>query len=230
MENVNEKIIVALDFSNPDQVEDLINKLGNKLKFVKVGMELFYSNGSQIIDYLKSKDLKIFLDLKLHDIPTTVQKSIKQLDLLNVDIINIHAGGGIEMMKAAQSSISNAKLIAVTQLTSTSVEIMNQELLIPGKIEDVVVQYAKNAKLAGLAGVVASPQEVKMIKEACGENFITVTPGVRPSWDQSNDHKRLCTPKQAFENGTDYIVIGRTITDAKNPLESFERIIKEIEE
>ncbi len=231
-EEIAERIIVALDFAEKDELNSLLQKLKGRVKFVKVGMELFYSQGPSIIKELKSQGLKIFLDLKLHDIPTTVKKSISALAKLELDIINIHACGGIEMMKQAQEALtqlnSTAKLIAVTQLTSTSNKIMNEELLIEGEIADIVTKYAANAKKAGLAGVVASPMEVAMIKDRCDKEFLTITPGVRPKWDSSNDHKRRCTPKQAFENGTDFIVIGRTITQAKDPAQNFDRIIDEI--
>ena len=195
-------------------------------------MELFYAEGPEIVRQLKKRGHQIFLDLKLHDIPNTVKKSMAVLSRLDVDMCNLHAAGTIEMMRAALEGLTRADgtrplLIAVTQLTSTSEERMHKDLLIEGNINDVVVHYAKNAKEAGLDGVVCSPLEAGIVKESCGKAFITVTPGIRFADGAVGDQVRITTPERAKEIGTDYIVVGRPITAAENPVEAYERCLKE---
>lgn len=229
---MNEKIIVALDFPSKQVVESFINKfeLGrdDSLAFVKLGMELFYAEGPEMIEYLKDKGLKVFLDLKVHDIPNTAAGAIRSLAKYGVDILNVHASGGIEMMRRANDALksenSSAKLIGVTQLTSTDEAMMNNELGISGTVEEAVLRLANNCKIAGLAGVVCSPLEVPMIKAELGKDFITVCPGVRLATNQSDDQKRIMTPVAAFANGTDYIVMGRAITQADDPASTFAEI------
>jgi orotidine-5'-phosphate decarboxylase len=195
-------------------------------------MELYYSEGPEIVREIKRRGHKIFLDLKLHDIPNTVRKSMKVLSMLDVDMCNLHAAGTSEMMKAALEGLTREDgtrpiLLAVTQLTSTSEERMNKELLISGKISDVVLSYAKNAADSGLDGVVCSPLEAEKVHQVCGENFLTVTPGIRFADGEVGDQKRIMTPEQARKIGSDYIVVGRPITAADNPVEAYERCVKE---
>lgn len=223
------KTIVALDFPDREKCLSFLDKFQDPI-FVKLGMELIYSEGFDLIDEIKSRGHKIFLDLKLHDIPNTVKNGMKSLAKRKVDIVNLHAAGGIEMMKAAMEGLNEGSqgqrplCIAVTQLTSTSQEVMNQELLVAGNLKDVVVQYAKNAKDAGLDGVVCSVHEAKMIHEACGQDFLTVTPGIRLSDDSKDDQKRVASPGLAKEEGCDYIVVGRSITKSQDPKESYDLI------
>ncbi|MEI3526637.1 MAG: orotidine-5'-phosphate decarboxylase [Bacilli bacterium] len=229
-------VIVALDFENYQKVEEFLNPFETPI-YVKVGMELFYQEGIEVIKAIKAKGHKVFLDLKLHDIPNTVYHASKCLANLDVDIINCHAAGGIQMMKAclegvmevsAQKNLAKRPLvIAVTQLTSTSKQMMNQELGINGEVVDTVVQYAQNAKIAGLDGVVCSPLEAQKVKEVCGQDFITVTPGIRPTSTQANDQVRITTPQMAKKMGCDFIVVGRPITKAQNPKEAYMNIKKE---
>lgn len=238
--NLEERIIVALDVQTKIELELLIKELKGTAKFVKVGMELFYTFGPNIIKILKENHFKVFLDLKIHDIPNTALKSCQTITKLGADIINIHASGGIEMMKAAKQGVEIALqedpsliaplLIAVTQLTSTDQKMLEEDLLINKPIHEVVVKYAKNAQEAGLDGVVSSPLEVKLIKSTIGNQFKCITPGIRPRGSADNDQKRVTTPKEAFASGSDYIVIGRAITQAKNPKEAFLQIVKEIKE
>jgi orotidine-5'-phosphate decarboxylase len=228
----NEKIIVALDFPSKSIVEDFISKfeLGkdDSLAFVKLGMELYYAEGPAMIEYLKDQGLKVFIDLKVHDIPNTAHGAIRSLAKYGVDILNVHASGGIEMMKRAKDALksenADAKLIAVTQLTSTDQTMMNSELGIAGTVEDAVLRLATNAKAAGLDGIVSSPLEVPRIKAELGREFITVCPGVRLADNASDDQKRITTPEQAFANGCDYIVMGRAITQAESPAMTFAQI------
>lgn len=225
-----EKIIVALDFSDEQKVLSFFDTLKGHNVWVKVGMELFYSTGPKIIHEAKDRGYKVFLDLKLHDIPNTVGQSIKALTHLPVDMINVHAAGGGEMMKkaaeAAHSSQYNPLLIAVTQLTSTTTEQMNREQRIPGDVVESVSHYAKLAKESGCHGVVSSPHEVQAIKLICGSRFLTVTPGIRPADADVQDQKRITTPSEALKLGTDYMVIGRPITQAKDPRAALEAILK----
>lgn len=225
-------VIIACDFSSAEETYKFLDKFTGKKPFVKIGMELFYAEGPEIVRQLKKRGHQIFLDLKLHDIPNTVKKSMAVLSRLDVDMCNLHAAGTIEMMRAALEGLTRADgtrplLIAVTQLTSTSEERMHKDLLIEGNINDVVVHYAKNAKEAGLDGVVCSPLEAGIVKEACGKKFITVTPGIRFADGAVGDQVRITTPERAKEIGTDYIVVGRPITAAENPVEAYERCLKE---
>lgn len=225
-------VIIACDFSSAEETYNFLDKFTGKKPFVKIGMELFYAEGPEIVRQLKKRGHRIFLDLKLHDIPNTVKKSMAVLSRLDVDMCNLHAAGTIEMMRAALEGLTRADgtrplLIAVTQLTSTSEERMHNDLLINGNINDVVVHYAKNAKIAGLDGVVCSPLEAGIVKEACGKEFITVTPGIRFADGAIGDQVRITTPERAKEIGTDYIVVGRPITAAENPVAAYERCLQE---
>ncbi|HET7579636.1 MAG TPA: orotidine-5'-phosphate decarboxylase [Bacillales bacterium] len=225
-------IIIALDFSNREQVDHFLNRFDTNGLFVKVGMELFYQQGPAIISDLKDRGCNIFLDLKLHDIPNTVKKAMKGLAGLGVDIVNVHAGGGRTMMEFAlegldqgtPSSEKRPECIAVTQLTSTSQETMRNDLLIQGTMEKVVVSYAKLAQSAGLDGVVCSPLETQVIKLTCGSRFLTVTPGIRLAKNTADDQSRFTTPREARKFGSDYIVVGRSITQAKDPVQAYEQI------
>ena len=225
-------VIVALDFKDGKTALNFLDKFVDKKLFVKVGMELFYAEGPSIVKEIKERGHKIFLDLKLHDIPNTVKGGMRSLSHLGVDIVNVHAAGTISMMKAAlEGSIredgTRPLVIAVTQLTSTSEERMKEELLIESKINDTIVHYAKNAKKAGLDGVVCSPLEAGMVKNAVGMDFITVTPGVRFDDGEKGDQVRVTTPKKAKDIGTDFIVVGRPITQAENPVEVYNRCVEE---
>lgn len=226
---MNSKVIIALDFASIDEVKDFLAGFEHEKLFVKIGMELYYQEGPSIVTYIKSLGHNIFLDLKLHDIPNTVEKAMRGLAKLGVDMTNVHAAGGVEMMKAAKRGLGEGPaLIAVTQLTSTSEEQMHSDQLINVSLNESVVHYAKCAKEAGLDGVVCSPLESPMIFEATGTDFLTVTPGVRLASSVSDDQKRVMTPQKAFENGSSYIVVGRPITQAENPLAVYKEIIKEI--
>jgi len=230
---MNSSIYLALDFPIWGETKQFLET--NQLDGVpvKVGMELFYREGPKVVENLKEKGHPIFLDLKLHDIPTTVMKAMKNIAKLEVDMINVHALGGSEMLKRAKEGLLSGntshetKLIAVTVLTSHDDEIMNKELLIPGNITDNAVHFADFAQQNGADGVVCSVHEAKQIKERCGENFITVTPGIRLADSDTNDQKRVATPSFAKRNGSDCLVIGRTITKARNPLEAYTRAVKE---
>lgn len=227
------RTIVALDFSSKEEVLNFLAKFDEPV-YVKIGMELTYACGLDMVKEVKAAGHKVFLDLKLHDIPNTVKGGMKNLARLGVDIVNCHCAGGIEMMKAAKQGIIEgtpkgqepAKLIGVTVLTSTSQEAMNEELGIPGEVIDTVVHYAKNAKEAGLDGVVCSVHEAKAIHEACGDDFMTVTPGIRLANNSVDDQKRVATPEYAKQQGCDMIVVGRSITKAENPYETY-RMIEE---
>lgn len=225
-------VIIACDFSSMDATLAFLDKFTDCKPFVKIGMELYYAAGPAIVWELKARGHKIFLDLKLHDIPNTVKKAMKVLSALNVDMCNLHAAGTIEMMKAAVEGLtrpdgSRPILLAVTQLTSTSEERMQRDLLINASINDTIVHYAKNAKEAGLDGVVCSPLEAGMVKEACGKEFVTVTPGVRFADGVVGDQVRVTTPERAREIGTDFIVVGRPITEADDPVAAYKRCVAE---
>ncbi|MGI6211500.1 MAG: orotidine-5'-phosphate decarboxylase [Anaerovoracaceae bacterium] len=224
-------VIIACDFPSGKATLDFLGKFTEKKPFVKIGMELFYAEGPDIVRELKRLGHRIFLDLKLHDIPNTVEKAMERLAGLGVDMTNVHAAGGIDMMAAAKKGLETAGgdpvLIAVTQLTSTSQEMMQRELLIREDLPKVVTQYAKNAKAAGLGGVVCSALEAGMIHEACGNDFLTITPGIRFAEGSKDDQKRVTTPAQAKEIGSDYIVVGRSITKAEDPVEAYERCLRE---
>jgi len=225
-------VIVACDFASAQKTYEFLDLFTERKPFVKIGMELFYAEGPQIVREIKKRGHKIFLDLKLHDIPNTVKKSMAVLSRLDVDICNLHAGGTVRMMEAALEGLTREDgtrplLIAVTQLTSTDQEAMENDLLIREPIDKVVMHYAHNAKKAGLDGVVCSPLEAKKVHEVCGKDFLTVTPGVRFADGDIGDQKRVMTPAQAKEIGSDYIVVGRPITAADDPVAAYERCVKE---
>ena len=227
-------VIIACDFSSKKECLAFLEKFDNldRKPFLKIGMELFYAEGPQIVRDLKEKGYKIFLDLKLHDIPNTVKKSMKVLSSLDIDMVNLHASGTIEMMQAALEGLtrpdgSRPLLIAVTQLTSTSEEAMNSQLKIEGKIKDVIAHYALNAKKAGLDGVVCSPLEAREVKNVCGDNFLTVTPGIRFADSAADDQKRITDPAKAKALGSDFIVVGRPITAAPDPVKAYLRCVEE---
>lgn len=225
-------VIVACDFSSKEAVFDFLDRFTDEKPFVKIGMELFYAEGPSIVREIKARGHKIFLDLKLHDIPNTVKKAMSVLRDLDVDMTNLHAAGTVEMMKAAVEGLTRENgtrpiLIAVTQLTSTSEERMQSELLINASINDTIVKYAQNAKVAGLDGVVCSPLEAGMVKDACGKAFLTVTPGVRFADGDVGDQVRVTTPEKAKEIGSDYIVVGRPITQADDPVAAYRRCVRE---
>lgn len=225
-------VIIACDFADKETALNFLDKFEGRKPFVKIGMELFYAEGPQIVREIKARGHKIFLDLKLHDIPNTVKKSMAVLSRLDVDMCNLHAAGTSRMMEAALEGLTRPDgtrplLIAVTQLTSTDQEAMERDLLIKEPIDKVVMHYAETAKNAGLDGVVCSPLEARKVHEVCGEKFLTVTPGVRFADGDIGDQKRVMTPEQAKEIGSDYIVVGRPITSAPDPVAAYERCIKE---
>lgn len=225
-------VIVACDFSSKKQTIEFLDKFVDKKPFVKIGMELFYAEGPDIVREIKKRGHKIFLDLKLHDIPNTVKKSMNVLSNLDVDICNLHASGTIRMMEAALEGLTREDgtrplLIAVTQLTSTDQESMENDLLIKEPIDKVVMHYALNAKKAGLDGVVCSPLEAGKVHEICGKDFLTITPGVRFADGDKGDQKRVMTPAEAKKIGSDYIVVGRPITAAEDPVAAYKRCIEE---
>ena len=225
-------VIIACDFADKETALNFLDKFEGRKPFVKIGMELFYAEGPQIVREIKARGHKIFLDLKLHDIPNTVKKSMAVLSRLDVDMCNLHAAGTSRMMEAALEGLTRPDgtrplLIAVTQLTSTDQEAMDRDLLIKEPIDKVVMHYAETAKNAGLDGVVCSPLEARKVHEVCGERFLTVTPGVRFADGDIGDQKRVMTPEQAKKIGSDYIVVGRPITAAPDPVAAYERCIKE---
>ncbi len=225
-------VIIACDFSTKEEVLAFLDRFTGKKPFVKIGMELFYGAGPEIVREIKSRGHKIFLDLKLHDIPNTVKKSMAVLSGLDVDLCNLHASGTIRMMEAALEGLTRPDgtrplLIAVTQLTSTDQESMENDLLIREPIDKVVMHYASNAKKAGLDGVVCSPLEAGKVHETCGKDFLTVTPGVRFADGDIGDQKRVMTPVEAKKIGSDYIVVGRPITAAADPVAAYERCVAE---
>ena len=225
-------VIIACDFASKEQCMSFLDRFSGRKPFVKIGMELFYAEGPQIVREIKARGHKIFLDLKLHDIPNTVKKSMAVLSRLDVDMCNLHAAGTKAMMEAAIEGLTRPDgtrplLIAVTQLTSTSEEQMREELLIPEKMESVVMHYAENAKAAGLDGVVCSPLEAAAVHSACGSGFYTVTPGIRFAGGEKGDQSRVTTPEMAKEIGSDYIVVGRPITASPDPVAAYERCVKE---
>ena len=225
-------VIIACDFASKEQTIGFLEQFKGRKPFVKIGMELFYACGPEIVREIKACGHRIFLDLKLHDIPNTVKKSMKVLSSLDVDMCNLHAAGGVEMMKYAVEGLTREDgtrpiLIAVTQLTSTSEEVLHNELLIGGTIQDTIVAYARNAKNAGLDGVVCSPLEAGLIKENVGQDFITVTPGIRFADSKKDDQVRITTPARAREIGSDFIVVGRPITASDDPVVAYERCCRE---
>lgn len=234
------KIMVALDKPDSAAALAVADQLQGTGCWMKVGMELFYATGPSIVQELKARGFRVFLDLKMHDIPNTVRGGARSITRMGVDLFNVHGAGGIAMMKAAAEGVKDAVdageakqapiVIAVTQLTSTNQTVLNEEIGIAGLVEDAVVRYAKLARDAGLQGVVASPLEVAAIKAACGTDFVTVTPGIRPRGAEKGDQSRITTPYEAVMGGTDYLVIGRPITAALNPSEALDNILKEMTE
>jgi orotidine-5'-phosphate decarboxylase len=236
------RIMVALDYGTAGEAEGLLKQLQGIPCFMKVGMQLFYAAGPGFVASLKDRGYKVFLDVKMHDIPNTVKGGSESVTRLGVDVFNVHVGGGKAMLEAALEGVDKAYtsavqglsaiqrpiVIGVTQLTSTSQTILNAEIGIPGDMDAAVIRYARMAKEAGLQGVVASPIEVQQIKDACGKEFITVTPGIRLAGDSLGDQTRVLTPEQAFAQGTDYVVIGRSITQAEDPRATLEAIIESI--
>lgn len=225
-------VIIACDFNSAEETFSFLDKFTGKKPFVKIGMELFYAEGPQIVREIKKRGHKIFLDLKLHDIPNTVMRAMKVLSDLDVDMVNVHAAGTIAMMEAALKGLTREDgtrplLIAVTQLTSTDEERMQNELYINRSLEETVMHYADNAKNAGLDGVVCSPLEAEKVHSVCGNGFVTVTPGIRFADGEVGDQVRVTTPERAREIGSDYIVVGRPITQAADPVAAYERCVKE---
>lgn len=225
-------VIIACDFNSAEETFAFLDKFTGKKPFVKIGMELFYAEGPQIVREIKNRGHKIFLDLKLHDIPNTVMKAMKVLSNLDVDMVNVHAAGTIAMMEAAIKGLTREDgtrpmLIAVTQLTSTDEERMQKELYINRGLEETVMHYAENAAKAGLNGVVCSPLEAEKVHGVCGKDFVTVTPGIRFADGDAGDQVRITTPARAKEIGSDYIVVGRPITQADDPVAAYERCVQE---
>ena len=225
-------VIIACDFASAEATYEFLDRFTEEKPFVKIGMELYYAEGPSIVREIRRRGHKIFLDLKLHDIPNTVQKAMAVLSRLEVDMVNLHAAGTKAMMEAALKGLtredgSRPVLLAVTQLTSTSEERMHDELLISGSITDCVCHYARLAYEAGLDGVVCSPLEAGMVKEQCGKDFLTVTPGIRFADGQAGDQVRITTPARAKEIGTDFIVVGRPITAAEDPVEAYRKCVRE---
>lgn len=232
---MNKDVIIALDFPTAKDVYAFLDRFEEEKPFVKIGMELYYAEGPQIVREIKARGHKIFLDLKLHDIPNTVKRAMKVLSNLDVDMVNLHAAGTIAMMKAALEGLTRPDgtrplLIAVTQLTSTGDEQLKQELLINAPMAETVMHYADNAKTAGLDGVVCSPLEAAQVKAACGKTFLTVTPGIRFADAAADDQTRITTPAKARTGGSDYIVVGRPITQAADPVAAYRRCVTEFAE
>ena len=222
------EVIVAADFPTGDALDHFLGRLGDQRPYLKVGMELFYGAGPDLVRRLKGEGYSVFLDLKLHDIPNTVGSAMAVLRDLGADMVNLHAGGGSAMMEAAKEGLTRPDgtrplLIAVTQLTSTSKEMLNQELLIPGEVDEVVAHYAKVTQAAGLDGVVCSARETALVKATCGTGFLTVTPGIRFAEGDVQDQVRVMTPQAAREAGSDFIVVGRPITSARDPRAAYLR-------
>lgn len=225
-------VIIACDFPGARETFRFLDQFSEEKPFLKIGMELYYAEGPSIVKEIKRRGHRIFLDLKLHDIPNTVRKAMAVLSQLDVDMTNVHAAGTIDMMRAAREGLtrpdgSRPILIAVTQLTSTSEERMQNELLINASINDTIIRYARNAHEAGLDGVVCSPLEAGMVKEACGKDFVAVTPGVRFADGDKGDQVRITTPARAAEIGSDYIVVGRPVTEAPDPVAAYRRCVRE---
>lgn len=227
-------VIIACDFPTAGETLAFLDKFTDEKPFVKIGMELYYGAGNEIVRELKRRGHKIFLDLKLHDIPNTVKKAMRVLSALDVDMVNVHAAGTKEMMAAALEGLTRADgtrplLIAVTQLTSTSEQALHEQLLIPSAMGDTIAHYARNAKEAGLDGVVCSPLEAGIVKEACGKEFMAVTPGIRFADSAADDQRRVTDPKEARRIGSDFIVVGRPITAAADPVAAYRRCVAEFE-
>lgn len=234
MKGYRDKICVALDVPTLKQAEKLVLLLSEFVGFFKIGFELYTSEGPAVVKSVLDNGGKVFLDLKYHDIPNTVSGGIRSAETLGCSFINLHAIGGCEMMKAAVNAFGQnevrPKLLAVTVLTSVDEKILKEDLLVNIPLPDYVVHLAKLAKKSGVDGVIASPQEIKIIREVCGKDFFILTPGVRPEWANKGDQKRVMTPKEAFENGADMVVIGRPITKADDPKQAAEKILSEIED
>lgn len=229
---MNKDVIIALDFPSREDTLTFLRKFEGSKPFVKIGMELFYAEGPEIVREIKKMGHKIFLDLKLHDIPNTVKRAMASLSALDVDMVNLHAAGASGMMKAALEGLTRPDgtrplLIAVTQLTSTDAETLKHELLIETAMTETVMSYAKNAAVSGLDGVVCSPLEAQAVKGHCGPGFMTVTPGIRFAGGDVGDQKRIMTPEKAAGAGCDYIVVGRPITQADDPVAAYERCVAE---
>jgi orotidine-5'-phosphate decarboxylase len=230
---MNRDVIIACDFPNRETTLAFLDRFqGERKPYVKIGMELFYGTGPDMVREIKARGHKIFLDLKLHDIPNTVKKAMQVLSALDVDMVNVHASGTVAMMKAALEGLTRPDgtrplLIAVTQLTSTSEEVLHKDLLVGASMNDTIAHYAANAKEAGLDGVVCSPLEAGLVKAACGKDFLTITPGIRFADAASDDQVRITTPARAKEIGSDFIVVGRPITQAEDPVAAYERCLKE---
>ncbi len=227
-------VIIALDFPSAQEVYAFLDRFKEEKPFVKIGMELFYAEGPEIVRQVKARGHRIFLDLKLHDIPNTVKSAMRVLSRLEVDMVNVHAAGTADMMRAAVEGLTREDgtrplLLAVTQLTSTSEERMRGELLISASMPETVAHYAKNARDAGLDGVVCSPLEAALVKQACGNDFLTVTPGIRFADSAADDQRRVMTPEKARRNGSDFIVVGRPITRADDPVAAYRRCVREFE-
>ena len=230
---MNRDVIIACDFPNRETTLAFLDRFeGGRKPYVKIGMELFYGTGPDMVREIKARGHKIFLDLKLHDIPNTVKKAMQVLSALDVDMVNVHASGTVAMMKVALEGLTRPDgtrplLIAVTQLTSTSEEVLHKDLLVGASMNDTIAHYAANAKEAGLDGVVCSPLEAGLVKAACGQDFLTITPGIRFADASTDDQVRITTPARAKEIGSDFIVVGRPITQAEDPVAAYERCLKE---
>lgn len=235
---MNKDVIIACDFPNADTTLAFLEKFGDERPFVKIGMELFYGAGPEIVKKLRERGHRIFLDLKLHDIPNTVKKAMRVLAAQDIDMVNVHAGGTKEMMSAALEGLKEGTpegrqrpyLIAVTQLTSTSPKALKEQLLIETPMEETIARYALNAQEAGLDGVVCSPLEAAAVKKACGPEFVAVTPGIRYPDSGADDQSRVTTPARAREIGSDFIVVGRPITAAQDPVAAYHRALAEFTE
>lgn len=232
MHTINKDVMVACDFSSRAEVMDFLGLFTQEKPFVKIGMELYYAEGPDVVRAVKARGHRIFLDLKLHDIPNTVRRAMAVLSALDVDMCNVHAAGTVTMMQDALKGLtrpdgSRPLLIAVTQLTSTSEERMREDLLIDRPLDEVVMHYASRARFAGLDGVVCSPLEAGKVHEACGRDFLTVTPGVRFADGEKGDQVRVTTPARARELGSDFIVVGRPITQADDPVAAYRRCVSE---
>lgn len=237
MTRPEEKIFVALDYDSMDDALRLAERLGDTIRTMKVGLQLFFKSGPAILHRLQDIGFQVFMDCKFHDIPNTVAGASDSVTSHGVYMFNVHCGGGVEMMRRAkQAAVQRAeamgiavpKVIGVTQLTSTSQEVMNAEIGVAGSVQDAVIRYAKYAQAAGLDGVVASGHEIRAIREACGDDFLTVIPGIRPTWAGSHDQKRIMTPSEALQAGAHYLVIGRAITHADDPKSAALRILEEV--
>lgn len=230
MNKMKKDVIIACDFASPEATYAFLDNFKDEKPFLKIGMELFYAGGPEIVREIRRRGHKIFLDLKLHDIPNTVRKAMKVLSSLDVDMVNVHAAGTIEMMRAALEGLKEGRpegdrplIIAVTQLTSTSEQALHDQLLIDASMNDTIARYALNAREAGLDGVVCSPLEAALVKEACGPDFLAVTPGIRYPDAAKDDQSRITSPARAREIGSDFIVVGRPITAAADPVAAYRR-------